>query len=306
MKGQLENMMSMARFTEGEFYVQYRDFKELIDLPVEEFWKIAEIVPAHRIARIHGIKKPKEGEVTTSEVFYESSDPNLLALPVKILNEVDPETLRFVEMREALGQKNPWHRYLELERVKRLEEEGRELLGEFIYVFEKRDGENLSLWIEGTDTEVMAPHVSSHNMVNADPNIVSRFQATSEWEKAIELLQTEYMNFNRHYILYGELVNKGKGPTRIEPSHKYAHWYLFDIYDIDTQHYLPYPLVHQLAYHYRLPCIDVFETWTPWKIEDLDPKIKEWKAWAKKHRREGVVGKVYKNKYQCEDCGHEW
>ena len=52
MKGQLEEAMSKARFTKGEFYVEYRDFKELVRLPVNEFYKIAEIVPTHRIARI--------------------------------------------------------------------------------------------------------------------------------------------------------------------------------------------------------------------------------------------------------------
>lgn len=288
-------MMSKARFTEGEYYVQYRDFKELIQLPVAEFWKIAEIVPSHRIARIIEVKMLEETGRTLVPI-YESADSNLLALPVRIETVVDDETLRFVSMRDALNQKTPWHRYVELERIKRLEEEGRELLGEFIYVFEKRDGENVSIWLEGTDDpNIMLPHVSSHNMVNADPNIVSRLQATPEWEKLCLLLRTEFANFNKHFILFGELVNKGKGATRIEPTHKYAHWYMFDILDADADTYLPYPLVHQMAYHYRLPCIEAFETWTPWKMDDIEPKVKEWKTWAKRHRREGVVGKVYKN-----------
>lgn len=300
MKGQLENMMSRARFAEGEFYVQYRDFKELVQLPVHEFWKIAEIVPTHRIARIIERKTtvPIDVPITIDEIIYTSSDSDLLALPVVTRHEVDPETLRFISMRDALALKHPWQRYIELERVKRLKEEGRELLGEYVYIFEKRDGENISMWLEENSSVIPEGHmihVSSHNMVNADPNIISRLVNTPEYSKAMELLRTELMTFSRHYILFGELVNKGKGPTRVEPTHKYAHWYLFDIYDIDTGHYLPYPLVHQLAYHYRLPCIDAFETWTLWKMEDLDPKIAEWKTWAKRHKREGVVGKVYKD-----------
>ncbi len=299
MKGKLANMMSRARFTEGQFFVQYRDFKELIQLPVAEFWKIAAIIPEHRIARIIE-RKIIPSEVATipvsfgikDEVIYETTDPVLLTLPVIERCEVDYETLRFVETREALGQKAPWHRYTELEPVKRLKEEGRELLGEYIYIQEKRDGENLSIWFE---EDGKTPHVSSHNMVNADPAIVSRFMATEEYGKAITLLYTELSQFNKHYILYGELVNKGKGPTRIEPTHKYSHWYLFDIFDIDNDTYLPYPLVHQLGYHYRIPVIDAFETFTPFSMEEIDNKIKAWKAWAKRHKREGVVGKVYKN-----------
>ena len=115
-----------------------------------------------------------------------------------------------IEMREALDLKHQWQRYIKLEYIKRLKEEGRELLGEIIYIQPKRDGENISLWLEGTDTEVVAPHVSSHNMVNADPAIISRFTVTPEFERAIELLRTEKEKFNKKLILFGELVNKGK------------------------------------------------------------------------------------------------
>jgi hypothetical protein len=150
MKGQLANMMSKARFTEGDWRVQYRDFKELIDLPVAEFWKIASIIPEHRIARIYGIPKlpPSSEEYGQSELLFESSDSNLTALPIVTRDTVDEETLRFVAGRDALSVRGPWHRYLELEPIKRLKEEGRELLGEYIYIQEKRDGENLSMWLE--------------------------------------------------------------------------------------------------------------------------------------------------------------
>lgn len=300
MKGRLEEMMSRARFVQGEFYVQYRDFKELIQLPAQEFWKIAEIVPTHRIARI--LERIAGAEVTVIDpnelfdgrslkIIYQSSDADLLALPVVVRNEVDPETLRFVEMRDALSTPNPWQRYLELERIKRLEDEGRELLGEVIYIQEKRDGENISIWLESGGE----PHVSSHNMVNADPSIVSRLQLTPEYARAVAFLKHEKDCFNHDYILYGELVNKGRGATRIEPNHKHPHWILFDIYDVKSKSYLPYTNVYQHGYHWKIQVVNCIETWTPYKYEDLDPKIDEWKKWAKKHRREGVVGKVYKN-----------
>ena len=50
-----------------------------------------------------------------------------------------------------------------------------------------------------------------------------------------------------------------------------------------------------MSYHYDLPMIEALETWTPWKMDDIDSKVAEWKKWAKRHRREGVVGKVYKD-----------
>lgn len=108
-KGKLADMMSKARFTEGEFYVQYRDFKEVVSLPIKEFEKIAEIVPQHRIARIIErilIPATSIGGTQVDIPIYESSDQDLLALPVVIRDTVDPETLRFVEMRDALSEKN--------------------------------------------------------------------------------------------------------------------------------------------------------------------------------------------------------
>lgn len=94
MKGKLEQAMSKARFTPGSFFVQYRDFGKVIQLPVDEFWKIAEVIPKRRIARIWG-------ETYGSDVvmFYESRDLNLLAIPVTIRSSVDETTLAFVENR---------------------------------------------------------------------------------------------------------------------------------------------------------------------------------------------------------------
>jgi hypothetical protein len=186
-----------------------------------------------------------------------------------------------------------WQRYVQLERIQRLKDEGRELLGEVVYVQPKRDGENISVWLNGTDS--WTPHISSHNMVDAESNLINRFTTTPEFTNATLLLRTEREKFGQNLILYGELVNAGKGATRIEPLHKNAHWYLFDIYDIDKALYYPYPLVYQTAYHYHLPLIEALETWTPQNMQDIQTKIVEWKRWAKRHRREGVVGKLYKN-----------
>ena len=39
-----------------------------------------------------------------------------------------------------------WRKYYDLEPIRRLRNEGRELIGQFIDFTEKRDGENVSLW----------------------------------------------------------------------------------------------------------------------------------------------------------------
>lgn len=99
-----------------------------------------------------------------------------------------------------------WQRYVELEPVKRLDNEGRELLGKEIYITIKRDGENISLWLDENDKI----HISSHNNEIADDDIQSRMKATPEYKKAIDLLLDEKNRWHNDCILYGELLKIGK------------------------------------------------------------------------------------------------
>jgi len=59
-----------------------------------------------------------------------------------------------------------WRKYKDLEPHQRLKNEGRELLGKEILITEKRDGENVSVWLNGDEVKV-----SSHNLEKADDNI---------------------------------------------------------------------------------------------------------------------------------------
>jgi hypothetical protein len=47
-----------------------------------------------------------------------------------------------------------WIKYTDLEPFRRLKEEGRELLGKEIFITEKRDGSNISIWLD----EKLEPH----------------------------------------------------------------------------------------------------------------------------------------------------
>ncbi len=182
-----------------------------------------------------------------------------------------------------------WQKYYDLDPIKRLRNEGRELLGKPIILTEKRDGENVSIWLD----EKLEPHVSSHNMVNAEVNIISRFEATPEYKKAVQLLKDE-TKFENHFIFYGELLMT-VGPTRIEPKRKYVHWVLFDIYDIVQKQYLTYTAVYQKAYHYKIPVVKAVDNFVPATLEELQVKIEFFLKWCKRHRREGIVGKCYEN-----------
>jgi len=116
-----------------------------------------------------------------------------------------------------------WKKYHDSEPFKRLRYEGRELLGHIITITEKRDGENVSIWLDENDE----PHISSRRQAKAESDIQSRMKATPEYERAIELLKNE-RRFDNEFILYGELL-KGVSPTRIEPRRKHIHWILFDM-----------------------------------------------------------------------------
>jgi hypothetical protein len=106
-------------------------------------------------------------------------------------------------------------------------------------------------------------------LVDASQDIITRFKATPEYEKAVQLLKDE-TDYQNHFILYGELL-KTVSPTRIEPKRKKVHWVLFDIYDLAQNKYLSYSAIHQKAYHYSTPR-NMYQLWVNTPIELLIAK----------------------------------
>jgi len=180
-----------------------------------------------------------------------------------------------------------WKKYTDLEPIRRLDNEGRELLGNRILLTEKRDGSNISLWLD----ENKEVRISSHNQEAADTSLQNSMKSMPEYPKIVELLKDEYQG---NIIVYGEMLYC-VGPTRIEPRKKRVHWILFDVYDIDSQRYMPYNWVYQLAYHYKIPIVGIVDDFIPESEGELFAHIEEAKKWCRKHRREGVVIKDYHN-----------
>jgi hypothetical protein len=180
-----------------------------------------------------------------------------------------------------------WVKYPKLEPIRRLKNEGRELLGEHVVLTEKRDGECVSLWIDNSG-EV---RISSHNLEVADTDIANRMKAVPEYAKAVELIKDE-QKYHRSLILYGELL-KPVSPTRIEPKRKHLHWVMFDILDTETMLWDSYNKVYQLGYHFKIPVVKNVDEFIPEGELDLTAGVCHSLDWCKKHRREGVVGKVY-------------
>ena len=180
-----------------------------------------------------------------------------------------------------------WMKYPDLEPVRRLRNEGRELYGQRVLLTEKRDGSNISLWLD----ENKEVRISSRNQEVADESLQNSMKAMPEYSKVVELLNDEYQG---NIVVYGELLYT-VGPTRIEPRRKHLHWVLFDVYDTDAERFMPYNWVHQLAYHYRIPIVRIVDEFIPMSEGELFAKIEEAKAWCRRHRREGIVGKDYSN-----------
>jgi len=182
-----------------------------------------------------------------------------------------------------------WRKYYDLEPIRRLRNQGRELIGQLLHLTEKRDGENVSIWLD--DSGVV--RISSRNLEQASNDIQTRLKSTPEFSKAVELLRDEQI-YGNDYILFGELL-KRISPTRIEPKRKHIHWILFDIWDCQTERFLGYNIIYQKAFHHRLPIVRVVDRFIPASTDDLFEHIEQALKWCRRHRREGVVGKDYKN-----------
>jgi cation transport regulator ChaB len=180
-----------------------------------------------------------------------------------------------------------WKKYYDLDSIRRLKNEGRELLGHLIEWTEKRDGENVSIWLDGDNV-----HVSSHNLIDASEDIITRLKKTPEYERACDLLRTEKTYYGSEYILYGELM-KTISPTRIEPKKKYTHWILFDAYDLKEERYTGYNRVYQMGYQWKIPVVRLIFESVPSTMEELSSDVERALKWCRRHRREGVVLKAY-------------
>jgi len=186
-----------------------------------------------------------------------------------------------------------WQKYYELEPYHRCKNDGRDLIGMELVITEKRDGENVSLWINESGNVQM----SSHNQINADANIQERMRGTKEFEKACKLLIEERDVWHNDLILYGELM-KRVGATKIERQKKHCHWIIFDIYSLTEKKYLDYNYVYQRAFQFKIPIVKALGVELSKEYEDLE-KIKiKWLKWCRRHRREGIVAKAYHMKPQ--------
>lgn len=190
-----------------------------------------------------------------------------------------------------------WKKYSDFGRIVQLRNEGRELLGEMIFWTVKRDGQNV-LFSKSESNEnrlsshevidAEKPHMKGDKLIQPDKGFINRVKNSIEYDKAIQLLEDE-----PKHLYYYENVPEGKGPTKIEPNHKYSRLILIDIFDPKSERYMSYNYCHQVSVHYRIPIVPLIDVNSFTNMDDLFAYRDSLLSWCKRHRREGVVGKTY-------------
>ena len=195
-------------------------------------------------------------------------------------------------------------RYMELSKILHLRNEGRELLGKYLYFTEKRDGSCLSVWLkllprwkrilnklkrwrpinipDPLKWELM---VSSRNMEMAEKAIRGDFLRSGD---NVPVLR--YLNDHLTHKVFGEILRKGLSPTRIE-NHEEVEFIVFDIYN--GGQFLSFQQVHQECYHYGMKCVQLFGEGRFRSMKSLLKYRDKMLKICEEEQREGVVIKTF-------------
>jgi hypothetical protein len=171
--------------------------------------------------------------------------------------------------------------YLHLERLEMMDKPQR-ILDKWLSFEEKRDGSCLTFWLDDDDETI---HISSRNMAQASNDLANPAKATEDYPRIVEFLR----DGRSRYILYAELIPKGKGPTRIEGEHGKAQLVVFDIWDIGIENYLGYVQLYQQCCHYNMPVVERWGYANFISLKSYDVFRDEVLRLAKELHREGTV-----------------
>jgi len=166
---------------------------------------------------------------------------------------------------------------------------GRELLGKLLYWEAKEDGSNIRVFLD-EDDEIQ---FGSRNLLTASDNLLKSIHNTGYVRTLKEALLTEKHQWNDEIIIFFELLQKGKSPTRIE-YHEKDDLVVFDIYSL-KHGWWSYPKVYQFCYQWKLPMVSLWSVTSHSTIERLEQQIDKMLDVAKSKNKEGVVFKSYED-----------
>ena len=184
-------------------------------------------------------------------------------------------------------------KYPELNNIVNLYPNQEILLGREIIYQEKIDGSNIGCYLD----DKYNVHIRSRNLVDASEDFQKIFLETEEHDKIKELLTSMRDDWNDECVIFGELLIKGKSPTRTE-FHVKNEFIAFDIWSSKIGDFIPYTLVYQYTYHFKLPIVDLYGTSKHSNIESLYKFRDEMLELAKENGKEGVVGKTFEKNHK--------
>jgi len=130
------------------------------------------------------------------------------------------------------------------------------LLGHDIYWTLKEDGSNIGCYLDADDNL----QIRSRNQKVASPLFFKIIESTGYIADITEAL-LHARDYGNEYMIFGELMTKGKSPTRIE-YHTENKYTIFDIFSMKNNEpevggFLPYSRVHQEAHHMNVPVVEL-------------------------------------------------
>ncbi|OPZ42092.1 MAG: RNA ligase [Euryarchaeota archaeon ADurb.BinA087] len=179
-------------------------------------------------------------------------------------------------------------KYPHLDRLVNLRPAPQIVLGKLITWTVKEDGSNIGVYA-GNDGEL---HYRSRNMDRASDQFYGYMNSTDEYTGLCEMVTDSLTQWNDEIVVFGELLTKGKSPTRIE-THEKTRFVVFDIWSTRQNGWMNYTQIHQNCYHYGLPVVEMLGTCRCTDMDSLyafkDDMLQECKSRGK----EGTVAKIW-------------
>ena len=181
-------------------------------------------------------------------------------------------------------------KYPHLNRIAMLYPSPGMILGEELYWEPKWDGSNVRFYLDQERDLCMG----SRNMALASEDMFKTAASIPDLLDNVTGLLEDAQTCGSEYVLFGELLSKGKSPTRIT-TYDEPRFIAFDMYTTKTKQLVPYIILHQQCHHSNIECIDV-EVIT--RHTELDELYTYRDQMLKDHPEiEGFVVKSYDPKY---------
>lgn len=177
-------------------------------------------------------------------------------------------------------------KYPHLDHLDRLEPGPQILLGNEVFWTLKEDGSNCGIGIVDGNIEIR-----SRNCDRAQADMYAQIMQSEQWDGIVELLNSAEQ-WHDQYVLFGELCQKGKSPTRVK-THEFTHFLPFELWSEKEQSFVSYTRLHQECHHANLPCIELLGTSRVSSLEDLYAFRDQMLEICKERGEEGTVGKTF-------------